>query len=149
MKLLNIEIKRGIYFILYLTIIFCNQTENNQNNMLRCGNDKFKPIPVPLNSVAPLNKKNLKYKRTLDSDGFKEFNIFLDLKNFDDEIKKYNLENKRELYVKGMQKAIKTLQSLLKIKEPKNYVFNDEDLRDILIFYWDKKKLEVKMLKKI
>ena len=133
--------KRSFYFILCFVAIFCNQALDNSSTLYQCGKDNFKPISASLNDIVPLNKDNMKSKRGLDSDGFKDFNIFLDLNNFDDEIKKYKLTDKRDIFVKGMEKAIKTLQSLLKVKRTRNYVFKDESLRDILIYNWDKNKI--------
>ena len=140
--------KRGIYYILFLALILCEPATENSNTRFKCGKDNFKPIQLPLNAVVPSKKSNLKYRRTLDSDGFKDFNIFLDLNNFDDEVKKYNLTEKRNFFVEGMQKAIKTLQSLLKVKTTKNYIFYDEDLQDILINKWDETKIGSEMAEK-
>ena len=114
---------------------------DNPNPITKCGKDNFTPIPLSNKNLLPLNEKETKSKRSLDSNGFKDFNIFLDLKNFDDEIKKYHLEDKRDLFVKGMQKGIKTLQSLLKVKLTRNYIFTDANLRKVLIFNWDRTKI--------
>ena len=113
----------------------------NPNPITKGGKDNFTPIPLSSSNLLPLNEKETKSKRSLDSNGFKDFNIFLDLKNFEDEVKKYNLKNKRDLFVKGMQKAIKTLQSLLKVKLTRNYIFTDANLRKVLIFNWDRTKI--------
>ena len=66
----------------------------------------------------------------------------MDLKNFDDEIKKYKLEDIRELLVNGMQKAKKTLESLLQTKYTFNYVFYDEYIKDIQRFCSGDEELE-------
>ena len=141
MTLFQVTRKQFIYFALCIAIILCSEATDNSNPIFKCGKDNFTPIPLTLNNLLPLDQKNTKYRRSLDSDGFKDFNIFLDLNNFDDEIQKYNLQNKRDLFVKGMQKAIKTLQSLLKVKAPRNFIFYDEQIRDILINKWDKTKI--------
>ena len=135
----SLENNQNGYAIRYL------EDSNNNNPIIRCGNDNIAPIPLSYKNLLPFNEKDKKSKRSLDSDGFKDFNIFLDLNNFNDEIKLYHLEDKKDLFVKGMQKAIKTIQSLLKVKATKNYIFYDEDLRDILIYNWDKTKIGSEM----
>jgi hypothetical protein len=49
----------------------------------------------------------------VDQNGYKDFNIFLDLCNFEEEIIKYNLQDNKELFIQGMRKAVNTLKSLL------------------------------------
>ena len=127
-----------IYLILYLSIIFYNKAEEDSNIIYRCGEDDFNPIPLSPDNITPLKEDEQKFKRLLDSDGFKDFNIYLDLLNFDDEIGKYNLQDTKDLFVSGMKKAIKTLQSLLKVKPILNYVFDDKNLTDIKINNWNK-----------
>ena len=127
-----------------MSVIFCNAVPYNSNALYRCGESKVKPIPLPLDRLSSNQKGKEKYKRSLDSE-FHDFNIFLDLNNFDDDIKKYNLKNKRDLFVTGMEKAVKTLQSLLKVKSPGNFYFYDEDLRDYDIYNWDKTKIGTKL----
>ena len=127
-----------IYLILCLCIIFCSKAGNNSNSIFRCGEDDFKPIPLSPDYIVPLKDGDQKIKRQLDSNGFKDFKIYLDLLNFDDEVKKYNLQSKRELFASGMQKAITTLQKLLKVKPIPNYVFTDEHLKNIYINSWNK-----------
>ena len=127
-----------LYLILYLSIIFFNKAEDDSYSIYRCGEDDFKQIPLSPDNIAPLKNNGKKLKRLIDSDGFKDFNIYLDLLNFDDEVEKYKLQDKKDLFVTGMQKAIKTLQSLLKVKPISNYVFNDTHLTDIKIYNWNK-----------
>ena len=56
-------------------------------------------------------------------------------------IKLYNLSSQREFFITGLQNAVNTLQSLIKIKTPRNYIFNDEMLLDCSINYWNKNKI--------
>ena len=129
-----------IYFILCLAFIFCGKTLNDSNYEFRCGSNDFNPTPFYPQTIAPLKEDNKKYKRLLDSDGFKDFNIYLDLNNFNEEVKKYKLNDKRDIFVSGMQKAIKTLQSLLRVKQVQNFVFPDELLIKYQIYKWDETK---------
>ena len=130
--------KNFIYFLFLFVTISCDKTEDSVGPIYKCGINKSNQIPLPSNNIIPLTGDKEKYKRSLDSNGFKDFNIHLDLLNFYDEVKKYHLEDKRDLFVQGMQKAVKTLQSLLKVKPNLNYVFSDEALKSHLIYNWNK-----------
>ena len=73
-------------------------------------------IPKPIKATSDIHYNNLEYRRRLnelDKDGFKKLNIDLDLNNFNDEIKKYNLDKYKEVFERGMEKAVSTLTSLL------------------------------------
>ena len=131
--------------MLFLGCIVSQPSLNSNYSQYRCGANKkkFKPTRVPLDQIAPSKKGN---KRALDSE-FHDFNIYLDLKNFDDEVKKYNLKKNRELYVKGMQKAIKTLQTLLKVKSTSNHYFYDYQITQLDINNWDKTKIGSELAK--
>ena len=74
------------YLILYLSIIFYNKAEDDSNPIYRCGEDNFEPIPLSSENIAPLKNDGKKFKRLLDVDGFKDFDIYLDLLNFDENI---------------------------------------------------------------
>ena len=91
----------------------------------------------------PLNRKDNQNLKQFNSqeNSFKDYNIHLDLYNFEDEIKKYKLEEKREFFIIGMDKAINTLKSLIKVKQVKNHFFRDEDLIKYGINKWDKSKI--------
>ena len=137
-----IQIKFIIYFSLFFILINCNQFPEKLKPIFRCNADSIKSTPIIINTTLPMESKNSNYKRTLDNidkDGFKDFNIYLDLLNFEDEIIKYNLTDKRELFINGMNKAIKTIKTLLKVKIPdKNYQITDEQINQIQIYNWNK-----------
>ena len=133
-------IKAFIFSLIFFSAAFCNKSSDKGYTTYKCGYIDKEPKGMSLKNVAPL-KSETKNKRALNSNGFHDFNIFLDLKNFDDEIKKYKLEDIRELLVNGMQKAKKTLESLLQIKYTYNYVFYDEQLKYMSINNWDKTKI--------
>ena len=99
-------------------------------------------IPKPIKATSDIHYNNLEYRRRLnelDKDGFKKLNIYLDLNNFNDEIKKYKLDKYKEVFERGMEKAVSTLTSLLKIKKySKNYKFIDEQILLIGIKNWNK-----------
>ena len=145
MNIFQLTRKTYIFLMLFLGCIVSQPSLNSNYSQYRCGANKkkFKPTRVPLDQIAPSKKGN---KRALDSE-FHDFNIYLDLKNFDDEVKKYNLKKNRELYVKGMQKAIKTLQTLLKVKSTSNHYFYDYQITQLDINNWDKTKIGSELAK--
>jgi len=141
MKILKLK-KIVVYFLIFICLITCEEFNNTSIPNYRCGIDTFEPIEVSISRSIPINTQNSNSKRTLDNvdqDGFKEFNICLDLCNFEDEILKYNLQDRRELYVQGMTKAVNTLKSLLRVKPHQlNWGFYDEDIEEIGINRWNK-----------
>jgi hypothetical protein len=106
-------------FITHFSRIISNGFEN-QDVVYGCGVNKMKIIPKPVKPISDIDYNIPEYRRRLDSDldGFKKFNIYLDLFNFEDEIKQYNLIQYREMFKSGMEKAVNTLTSLLKVKIP-------------------------------
>ena len=136
--------KTKLFEFLFLFFIVSGELKKDTLNIYKCGIDKVKPILLTSKNILPIDPNNIKYKRSLDNidaDGFKDFNIFLDLKNFDDEIIEIGLTDKREFFVTGMTKAIDTLKILLKVRPVPNYVFKDEQIKKILINNWDKTKI--------
>jgi len=137
-----IQIKFIIYFSIFFVLINCNQFQEKLKPIFRCNVDSIKSDPIIINTTLPMESNNSKHKRSLDNidkDGFKDFNIYLDLLNFEDEIIKYNLTDKRELFINGMNKALKTIKSLLKVKiADNNYLVTDEQIKQIQIYNWNK-----------
>ena len=138
MALVLFEKKIFLFFIISV-LINCNQFQRELNPIFRCKADFIMPPPIQNQNILPID---INYKRNLDNtdvDGFKDFNIHLDLLNFEDEVKLYNLTDRRELYINGMNKAIKTIKSLLKVKPiERNYGFTDDQLTNIEIYNWNK-----------
>ena len=139
-----------LFFFSLLNHIYSQQ---KSNSIFKYGFDSIKSEPKFAEDPEPTpttRKKNLNHKTSLnaanvDENKYKDFNIYLDLFNFNDEIKKYNLESQREFFVTGMNKAIKTLESLLKVKQTKNYKFTDENLISNLIYNWNDSVIGSKM----
>ena len=118
-------------FLNFLSITTC-QINLDLFKIHKCGEDLdgFVPIDIP---VDP-NQKNFEEKRLLDDDevdhdGFKNLNVYLDLENIRHEIKEYNLEKYEDIDINGMKKAVKTTESLIKIKPLKyDLTFTDNKL---------------------
>ena len=82
-----------IIVLLFFLLISCNEITDNPNHTLRCGEDNSEPIPLSADNLLPSNEIEVKNKRSLCFSKFKDFNIHLDLYNFNVEIAKYNLED--------------------------------------------------------
>ena len=134
-----------LFFLIYFSAILGNKDIKNDFILYKCGADSIDLKAKPATLMTKIDDRSPEYQRrldTIDEDGFKNFSIYLDLYNFEDEIIKYKLNNIRELLINGMNKAIKTLTSLLKVKSSKyNYLFTDEQIKNIGINNWDKDKI--------
>ena len=122
---------------IFVFLIFTFQTINNQENpiLYRCGVDDYNIKPIPLTYSLPKDED----RRKLNLVEFKDFHIYLDLINIKNDIIKYHLEQYENLFIDSLNKAVETLESLLKVKNL-NYGFNfqDKEIRDILIEDWNK-----------
>jgi len=85
----------GIYsFLKYNLFLFAFITQfsriiSNGYEDYKCGVNKMKIIPKPIKATPDIHYNNTEHRRRLskyDKDGFKQFNIFLDLTHFEDEI---------------------------------------------------------------
>ena len=133
-----------IYFLFCFSFIFCIEKIEETSSFYRCGENFFNITPRFINKALH-NDDNFDYIKsfTQDNDIFKDFNIYLDLLNFEYEIKQYNLEDKREFFINGMNRAIETIKSLLKVKKTKkDFFISDEYIKNITeINIWDKTKI--------
>jgi hypothetical protein len=124
---------------LLLILLSClNSIESLQENNPRykCNFDGFKnQITFSSNIIKNENSNKI---FALNSDGFKTFNIYLDLYNLDYEATKYNIQSKKDFFIKGLTKAKTTLEKLLKVKQVKNHGFTDKQLKSINVTKWDK-----------
>ena len=126
----------------YLIIIsiFIREIKNDENQnhaFYRCGVDDYKTEPLPAKNIFKINKD----KRNLNNEenDFKDFLIYLDLININNDIVKYHLEQYEELFIDSLNKVVKTLETLLEVKKLDYfYSFTDEQIRDIDIEDWNK-----------
>ena len=130
-------------FIFFISIIEIILTQK-QNKIYKCGVGHYKikpPLPgkeISINYTNPLHRRRLP---DVDSDGFKQFNIYLDNENLKEEIKTYKLENHQDTIINCLEKAANTLMSLLKVKFlNKDYILTDSQLKDYDINYWENEK---------
>ena len=99
---------------------------------------------IPAKHYKKIDKNSSLNNRRVDSseDGFKNFSIYLDTVNIKSEMTNLGLEKYETLLLNAMNKAIETLQSLLKVKElSEDFLFSDEDMAQLQIPYWDTTKL--------
>ena len=144
-------LKLTIFIFYYLfSLIFCIKYSEKKRAKFKCKFGKNKISPKPATLVLPNKKKdNMKIFATSNTEKFKDFNIFLDLVNFDEQIQSYHKTKYRQLFLNGMERAVKTLQSLLKVKPvSKNYQFDDEKLTHFGIKKWNKTKIGNEAIKK-
>ena len=139
-------IKEKYFLVLFLSLIsFCSTNSKKQKDIYKCGADflidypKIEIDPKPIDYNSPLYRRRLK---EVDNDGFKKFNIYMDLTNIEKEIEYYNLTKSRDIIINSINKAIDTLENILKVKSFQ-IDFNLED-NELLYFigidYWDKEK---------
>ena len=125
-----------MYFLLMLLeIIFIK----SQVPFFRCGvDDEHIPV-IRAKNYVEIDQNHPAYKRKLDGDEYKDFHIYLDLANIESEITKFGLEKYKTMYIESLKKAVKTLESLLKVKKPtKGFKFTDNNIKNINISYWNK-----------
>ena len=127
----------NILFLLY-TINECFNLEKPK--LFRCGFNDEKDKPIYLKGYKPINKTNNLYKRRLAPDGFKDFKIYLDVKNVERDIRIYALDDYHDLLINSMKKAVESLQALLRVKPlTAEYYFYDNQIEeDLKIKEWDK-----------
>ena len=78
-------------FIFYILSFINNSFSQEKRYFPKCGVYEEKFTPIVLKGI-PINKNSFSIKRGLDSEKkFKDFNIYLDLKNLDIEIEQNNL----------------------------------------------------------
>ena len=113
----------------------------NGNVSFKCGIDSVQTSSEFL-YITQINNSNYHNDdRRLDSDGFKDFNIYIETYNLEEEMKQYNLTDYHNIFINSMIKAKETLESLLKVKNPKCYTLSDNQIMNIDINYWDKTKI--------
>ena len=133
----SLQTKIFTFYIFFIFLISTIESHDNKIPKFRCNFDSIKNEPIFANHSSP---KNFTYKRILDpvdSEGFKKFNIYLDLVNLEEEIKQYNLTKYRDLFVEGIKKAVNTLQSLLRVKPPTGRIDLTNFVQKENISYWN------------
>ena len=129
-----------------LTLMSIIYMANSQKKLpkYRCGSDFINKEIIEIDS-KPIDHNNPLYKRRLqdiDNDGFKNFNIFIDTTNLENQLKAFKLKNQTNLYINSITKVKETLQKLLKVKSLEiDFNLEDDDLTYYFgVNFWDKEK---------
>ena len=126
---------KSIFIFIFIYSISIISTEEQTKYLYRCGADDVPITPLPAENIIPLKDD----KRKLSDSNFKDFNIYLDLINIKNDIIKFHLEQYEELFINSLNKAVETLETLLKVKAPEaNYTFTDQQILNINISDWNK-----------
>ena len=136
--------KSNVINILFLfSLAFCIYNSEGEEPKFRCNFDAHKITLRPSKLVLPIQKNsNIKSFAYSSNEEYKDFNIFLDFEQLNYQISKYGLNGYKDFFVNGVRRAIRTLQTLLKVKPvTKNYQYTDEDILDIGIEKWDETKI--------
>ena len=132
--------KHYILLLFFVTIINIHA----QEIIYKCGIYDDNIPERPATHYDKIDKDNPSYKRRAetDSEEFQDFHIYLDLINLKNHIQKFNLLENEKLYIDSMKNAVKTLESLLKVKKPSaGFTFTDEEIKSIEIDDWNKTML--------
>ena len=123
-----------IFLLIFCSFQILNCREHQ--TFFRCGVDDKKIVPLPAKHT--IGKKENSNRR-LDNEKFGDFHIYLDLINIINDIEKNNLTQYKELFINSLNKAVNTLENLLKVKKLDfGFLFSDEDIENILINDWNK-----------
>ena len=146
------NLKHGPLLFLLFTLSLCNVPKKPWE-LRKCRVDDSLIKTMNPSQVADGDPNSPEYKRRLsdiklDKEGFKNFSIYLDLVNIEKEIEEYGLQSSKNIFIDGMQKAVNTLQSLLKVKLTQNYVFYDETIESVGVKYWNKNLIGTEMRNK-
>ena len=138
--------KKDIFFIhilLLINIINCNL----KRPLFKCEHsieDEMNPLPNYVDE-NPIKDKGEQKRRINDADnqvdeeGFRNFNIYLDLENIKKEINDNGLSAHEEFFTSSMEKAVEILKSLLKVRPlQKEYYFPNESFVELNIHAWNK-----------
>ena len=99
-------------YLLLLIFIFQIINCSKKEIFYRCGVDDTPINPIPIKNVIPMENDDRKLN---DDNEFKDFNIYLDLINIKRDIQIYHLEEYESLFIDSLNKAVETLESLLKV----------------------------------
>jgi len=104
----------------------------------QCGGSSAKMIPISKDNILDEDKTASNFKRKLDDPEFHDFHIYFDYVNLYKDIEKFNLDqNAKTIFTNAIKKAIATLESLLKVVETSNTVWDDESIKEMGIESWN------------
>ena len=132
-------IKKAIFLLNFYLLINIINCHFKQQPLYKCEhNIEEEQNPLPNLVIETSNKEKEEHKRRIDSqvdtDGFKEFNIYLDLENIKYDIERFGLTAYKEFFISSMEKAVSALKTLLKVKPlNKDYALSNDNFRELNI----------------
>ena len=127
--------KALIILLILFELVFCSGTKGK---FYRCGFDQNKVEPIKLKNPEIKSGKKPSFKRKLDDDGFEDLKIHFDFVNLKSDFEKYSISTSNQtLIIKCINKAIQTLESLLKALPPYNIYFSTEQIQSTGIEKWN------------
>ena len=133
-------------FLLQVIFIFNFISCQNKQPIFKCEHKNDEGINALPNRVVKISQKQKEAQRSrieseIDSEGYKDFNIYLDTTNIIKNIQDNHLENYQDFFIESMNKVIDSIKSLLKVKPMQEaYNINDEDLVKLGLSDWDTEK---------
>ena len=139
--------------ITIVIIVLINVTQNKKKEVFyRCGEDDSLNYNIIEIDLKPIDHNSPSYRRRLkevDEDGFKKFNIYVDMANPKKEIELYEIQNYSDIFINSINKAVETLETLLKVKSLEiDFNLEDDDFDYFGIKYWDKEKFGTEAMNK-
>ena len=123
-----------------LLILILNSNQTDIEKSFLCGFDLIPHTPKELDEANIIPETPNFQKSFINTeDKYKDLVIYIDTINFEKEIEQYNLQKYRELFLDGITKSVKALQTLLKVLPlDRNFQFTDENITNTGINFWNK-----------
>ena len=133
------DINRTIFSLISFVLINIINCHFKHQPIFKCEhNVEEERNPLHNFVIERTNKEKEEQRRRIsdetDEEGFKEFNIYLDLENIKNDIVKYGLQEHEDFFISSMEKTVDVLKSLLKVKPLKyGYALTTENFRELNI----------------
>ena len=130
-----------LLFLIFFAIAIAKESLCEEKKYLHgCGIYEIDNKPSDIQGI-PVIEDGQSFRRLVDPKGFKDFVIHFYKENIEYEIKENNLTKNYDLIMNAIDKAINTLEKLLKVKPFKdNYALVDQIFNSCDIKYWEKDK---------
>ena len=135
------------YLLIFFFLILIKVTLESPKTLYKCGKNHLKTKPQPAKNPIKIDQNSPSSRRKLNS-GFKDFHIYVDFTNIEKEIEIYGLSDYKNLFISSINKAVDTLEKLLKVKPLiYSYYIENNFLKEIGLNYWDSSKFGDKAAK--
>jgi len=102
-------------FLLQIIFIFNFISCQNKQPLFKCEHKNDEGINALPTRAAPKQIKDQRRRIETDSEGFKDFNIYLDTKNIIKNIQDNHLEDYQDFFIESLNNVINSIKSLLKV----------------------------------